>query len=84
MSRRAVIAMRVDQNALEALDRMAREAEVSRAAMAERLLVEGLNNPDVAEVREEARAARVMATEIKARLLHALGREVEKILNELK
>ena len=84
MSRRAVIALRVDLPALAALDRMAKEAEVSRAAMAERLLVEGLNDPDVGEVREEARAARVAATEIKARLLHMLGREVEKMLNELK
>ena len=68
----------------ELLHEMAKRAEVSRAAMAERLVVEGLENPDVTEVREEARTARREAMGIRTRLLAALGREVEAITKSLK
>lgn len=81
--RRPVVTIRLDESAVKALDRLAAKAEVSRSAMAERLLVEGLNDPDVADVREEARAARAMALQIRTRLMKAVGLEVEEILKEL-
>lgn len=83
--RRPVVTLRLDEAAVVALDRLAAKANVSRSAMAERLLVEGLEgDPDVEDVREEARAARVGAMDIKKRLLRVLGREVEAINKELK
>lgn len=83
--RRPVVTMRLDEAAVAALDRLAAQANVSRSAMAERLLVEGLEGePDVQDVREEARAARTGAMDIKKRLLRVLGKEVDAISKELK
>lgn len=82
--KRIIVSLRMDETAVAELDRMAKRAEVSRAAMAERLVVEGLENPDVTEVREEARTARREAVGIRTRLLAALGREVEAITQSLK
>ena len=82
--KRVIVSLRMDETAVAELDRMAKRAEVSRAAMAERLVVEGLENPDVTEVREEARTARREAVGIRTRLLAALGREVEAITQSLK
>lgn len=83
--RRPVVTLRLDEAAVAALDRLAAQANVSRSAMAERLLVEGLEGePDVQDVREEARAARTGAMDIKKRLLRVLGKEVDAISKELK
>jgi hypothetical protein len=78
------IPLRMDADAVAALDSMAQAAGVSRSAMAERLIVEGLNNPDISEVREEVRAARRLVTGYKARLMAALGEEMKRIEAEVK
>lgn len=83
MKPRAIVTLRMDADAVAELDRMAKRAEVSRAAMAERLIAEGLENPDVTEVREEARVARAEAVKIRTRLMAAVGREVEALNREL-
>lgn len=82
--KRSIVTLRMDEAAVAELDRMAKRAEVSRAAMAERLIAEGLDNPDVTEVREEARTARAEAVKIRTRLMAALGREVAEINKTLK
>jgi metal-responsive CopG/Arc/MetJ family transcriptional regulator len=84
MTQRPVVSLRMDEKAVHELDRMAKAAGVSRSAMAERLVAEGLEDPDVTQVREEVREARRAALEIRTRLMAALGREVDKITKELK
>jgi hypothetical protein len=77
------ISLRMDANAVASLDAMARKAGVSRSAMAERLIVEGLQDPNISEVREEVREARRQAQSIKVRLLAAIGREVAALKDEV-
>lgn len=86
MEKKPVISFRLDDRNAAALKTYAKEAKISVAAMAERLVVEGLTNggADTKVVREELRAAKTVVVRVKQRIAQVLADVIDEIDVDLK
>lgn len=77
-----VLTVRITRETMDAIDGLAADAGSSRAAVAERLLVKGINRADVLGIVEGEQAVARAARDVRAHLMASVRDELIKLMDK--